>query len=131
MALRRLPMPSAELVDLRSIERCSMGMSFPLWTSGNSECSANEGRGEDVEAWLSKEKLSPEEGVAVLEERYKKYKYVEASMTSQKARYGAVCCLFPFYVRVCMSCSTESRRKSENLVEALVKRKSLSAPKVS
>ncbi|ETN86491.1 prefoldin subunit [Necator americanus] len=31
-------------------------------------------------------KLSPEEGVAALEERYKKYKYVEASMTSQKTR---------------------------------------------
>ncbi|EYC13744.1 hypothetical protein Y032_0043g901 [Ancylostoma ceylanicum] len=41
---------------------------------------------EDVEAWLAKEKLSPEEGVAMLEERYKKYKYVEASMTSQKTR---------------------------------------------
>ncbi|VDL73080.1 unnamed protein product [Nippostrongylus brasiliensis] len=41
---------------------------------------------EDVEAWLAKEKLSPEEGVSVLEEKYKKYKYVEASMTSQKAR---------------------------------------------
>lgn len=45
---------------------------------------------EDVEAWLAKEKMSPEEGVAVLEERYKKYKYVEASMTSQKARCSAV-----------------------------------------
>lgn len=39
-----------------------------------------------MEAWLEKEKLSPEAGVALLEERYKKYKYVEASMTSQKTR---------------------------------------------
>ncbi|KJH45085.1 prefoldin subunit [Dictyocaulus viviparus] len=41
---------------------------------------------EDVETWLNKEKLSPEAGIALLEERYKKYKYVEASMTSQKTR---------------------------------------------
>ncbi|KAK6725475.1 hypothetical protein RB195_004043 [Necator americanus] len=41
---------------------------------------------ENVEEWLIMKKLSPEEGVAALEERYKKYKYVEASMTSQKTR---------------------------------------------
>lgn len=41
---------------------------------------------EDVESWLTKEKLSIEEAEVVLREKYGKYKYVESSMLAQKVR---------------------------------------------
>ncbi|CAL2028279.1 unnamed protein product [Caenorhabditis brenneri] len=41
---------------------------------------------EDVESWLTKEKLSIEEAEVVLREKYGKYKYVESNMHAQKQR---------------------------------------------
>ncbi|CAI2298613.1 unnamed protein product [Caenorhabditis sp. 36 PRJEB53466] len=43
---------------------------------------------EDVAGWLAKEKMSPEEAEVVTREKYGKYKYVESSLTAQKARMG-------------------------------------------
>ncbi|CAI4224323.1 unnamed protein product [Auanema sp. JU1783] len=41
---------------------------------------------EDVESWLTKEKMSVEEAVKIMDEKYKKYKYIENSMRQQKHR---------------------------------------------
>uniref|UniRef100_A0A8R1HYZ0 Prefoldin subunit 3 n=2 Tax=Caenorhabditis japonica TaxID=281687 RepID=A0A8R1HYZ0_CAEJA len=41
---------------------------------------------EDVDTWLTKEKMSVEEAEVVIREKYGKYKYVESSMAAQKQR---------------------------------------------